>query len=186
MAALRMSSRSQRPLNEKNCFFAIYARLNHAKLLATSESTAAFYGDFTSESKSMLKRVGAFLSGDHLYLFTDGSYLYVEWADVQLETIYDRGRWEYKDGNIILISDQTVPGFQALEDRTFLPIEYKGQLRLLGSKEQITYFQENAGDDPELMLMICSREKVESFTPEKSQLVQARLLKEAWRPDAWK
>lgn len=36
---------------------------------------------------------GSGLSGSELYLFDDDTYIYTEWADVEPETIYDKGRW---------------------------------------------------------------------------------------------
>src|SRR5947209_19022113 len=45
------------------------------------------------------------LSGNDLYLFPDGSYLYSEWGDLEPVTIRDKGTWAFSDGAVKLVSD---------------------------------------------------------------------------------
>jgi hypothetical protein len=44
------------------------------------------------------KELGSGLSGNDLYLFPGGMYIYDEWADIQTLTIRDKGTWKIADG----------------------------------------------------------------------------------------
>src|SRR5437660_10101729 len=48
------------------------------------------------------------LSGDDLYLFPDGTYIYCEWADIEPLTVRDKGAWKLADGLVVLTSDRDV------------------------------------------------------------------------------
>ena len=63
------------------------------------ESLAGHYVDLlgTTEPKSGLE-------GEDLYLFPDCSYIYVQWSDILLWGITDRGKWRYEDGYVLFDS----------------------------------------------------------------------------------
>jgi hypothetical protein len=47
-----------------------------------ADSGAGLAGHYTGQTSELQSRVGPFLSGEDLYLFPDGSYVYCQWADV--------------------------------------------------------------------------------------------------------
>src|SRR5438309_11043620 len=48
------------------------------------------------------------LSGDDLYLFPDGTYIYCERADIEPLTSRHKGAWKLPHGLVVLISDKDV------------------------------------------------------------------------------
>ena len=60
------------------------------------------------------------LSGESLYLFPDGSFVYTEWADIQPETIYDKGTWRLESGVLDLSPDTDITWKQTWERRYLL------------------------------------------------------------------
>ncbi len=120
--------------------------------------TPRLAGHYTNPPKDLLRRIGGVLSGDDLYLFPDGTYIYCEWADIQPLTIYDKGRWIFANGAVELKSDPDVtwdPG----ADRT---------------------------DNPELTLLYVAKGRDSTITRSKTAGVKARLLRESWRPEYFK
>ncbi len=61
-------------------------------------------GHYANTSKELGERVGGFLSGDDLYLFPDGTYIFCEWSDVSLVTISDKGTWTLAKNSVELKS----------------------------------------------------------------------------------
>jgi hypothetical protein len=46
----------------------------------------------------------------------------------------------------------------------------------------IDYFEKNAADDPELMLLIVGMSRVETLSEKTSSGLKARLMRDAWDP----
>jgi hypothetical protein len=61
-------------------------------------------GHYANTSKELGERVGGFLSGDDLYLFPDGTYIFCEWSDVSPVTISDKGTWTLAKNSVELKS----------------------------------------------------------------------------------
>jgi hypothetical protein len=139
-------------------------------------------GQYTSTSEELHRRVGGFLSGDDLYLFPDGTYIYSEWADIQCVTIYDKGTWAMTNGLVELKSGPEVTWIPKLE-RQFLLVRRKTQLVLVGIHRDLDYFEENAGDDPETMLYIVGKVRDKKLDKSVSAETKATLIQEAWRPE---
>jgi hypothetical protein len=145
-------------------------------------------GQYTSSSKELRKLVGGFLSGNDLYLFPDGTYIYCEWADIEPTTVHDKGRWGFANGLIELKSDPDVnwePGI----DRTYAAVRrasHKKEILLVGVGHDLPYFEKEAGDDPNLMLLIVAKKQKATFTEAGASKLKASLLKEAWRPESFK
>jgi hypothetical protein len=57
---------------------------------------------------------------------------------------------------------------------------------LIGLSHDLSYFEEEAKDDPEAMLLIVCKKREGTFTRAKGQRIKARLLKESWRSDYFK
>src|SRR5438132_5944701 len=92
------------------------------------------------------------LSGDDLYLFPDGTYIYCEWADIEPLTMRDKGAWKLADGLVVLTSDRDVtwdpdtePKYVAVRRRS-----HYHEILLVGIGRDLSYFEENARTIPRL------------------------------------
>jgi hypothetical protein len=146
-------------------------------------------GRYTSESKELRKRIGGFLSGDELYLFPDGTYIYCEWADIEPTTVYDKGTWKATGGLVELKSDPEItwdPGKYHRYDRRYAAFHRSSrnnEIMLIGVDYALPRFEEEAGDDPAFMLLVAARKRETTFTREKAEKLKAKLMKESWRPE---
>jgi hypothetical protein len=132
------------------------------------------------------------LSGRNLYLFSDGTYIYTEWADVLPETIYDRGRWRFHDALLRFVGDQKVT-WATSSDRLWLI-----DRRLLSMRPELQHDKWFLLGLDDTMDVVASEyitaDRLESWSFTRAQRwkvgeegrVQARLLKEAWRPGAFR
>lgn len=146
-------------------------------------------GRYTSESKELRKRIGGFLSGDDLYLFPDGSYIYCEWADIEPTTVHDKGTWKATGGLVELKSDPEVtwdPGKYRRYDRRYAAFHRSSrnnEIILIGVDYALPRFEEEAGDDPAFMLLVVGKKREATFNRAAAKALKARLLKESWRPE---
>jgi hypothetical protein len=128
------------------------------------------------------------LSGSTLYLFPDRAYVYAEWADVQSETIYDKGVWQLDEGVLLMTPDAEV-AWTPESDRRFLALRPSGPApRLLlfgidGSLERFTdLVQEHLETTPAEWLRVFSFERGPAITLRETAALKAGLLRTAWRP----
>jgi hypothetical protein len=56
------------------------------------------------------------------------------------------------------------------------------EIVLVGAKDALSYFEQNAGDDPEFMLLVVSKVRRTPLARSKSAKLKARLMRESWRP----
>jgi hypothetical protein len=63
---------------------------------------------------------GGGLSGFNLYLFQDLHFIHTEWADIQPETIYDKGTWRPADDVIFLSRDADITWLSPTSDSRYL------------------------------------------------------------------
>ena len=158
---------------------------------ATSATSTAepgvFFAGHYSISPEVARRAGPPLTGDHLYLFPDGSYLYTEWGCLLPETIADKGTWTFVASRIKLESDKTVSQKHARHDRTFIPltIEIRGsrQLFILGIPRGYTYFREHTTPSDDFMFLICAQARIAELSASEAASTKARLMKTGWNPD---
>ena len=139
-------------------------------------------GLFSSSSQELSKRIGGFLSGGDLYLYSNGSYIYTEWADLMPETIFDKGSWQFRSGCIFLKSDSDVK-WKTNNPKTFIALRRNkvvDEVFLLGVDRDLEYFEENSGNDPELMLLITGLKEAIFL---KSKMKQSDLMSRAWNPN---
>jgi hypothetical protein len=154
-----------------------------------SASYEQLAGRYTSESKELRKRIGGFLSGDQLYLFPDGTYIYCEWADIEPTTVHDKGTWKATEGLVELKSDHEVtwdPGKYRQYDRRYAAFHRRSrnnEIMLIGVDYALPRFEEEAGDDPAFMLLVVGRKREATFSRAAAERLKARLLKESWRPE---
>jgi hypothetical protein len=146
-------------------------------------------GRYTSESKELRKRIGGFLSGDDLYLFADGSYIYCEWADIEPTTVHGKGTWKLTEGLVELKSDPEVtwdPGKYRQYDRRYVALHRSSrnhEIMLIGVQYALSYFEKEASDDPAFMLLVVGKQREATFSQAATKALKARLLKESWRPE---
>jgi hypothetical protein len=87
-------------------FQRLRSRVAVAPVAGARESIAGKYSNPSKES--MASWGGGSLSGEDLYLFPDGAYIYCEWADVEPLTVHDKGTWNVSGLTIELASDPDV------------------------------------------------------------------------------
>ena len=150
----------------------------------TDISLAQLAGQYTSSSDELRRRVGPFLSGNDLYLFPDGTYIYCEWADIEPVTVHDKGAWGLRDGLLELKPSADVTWKTDLEREYIIVrrVSRPDEIVLVGAKRDLSYFEQHAGHDPELMLLIVSRVRSIPITPNESAKLKAKLMREGWRP----
>jgi hypothetical protein len=153
--------------------------------LVTNLASTQIAGQYVHPSKELVKLVGPPLGGKRLYIFPDKTYVYCKWADVSPNTVYDRGIWSFDGGVLELKSDPEIVWYPQLE-RQFLAVRrpsHKGEILLMGLEDSVPYFEEHAGDDPTLMLLIVALPKEEAVSLATTARLKATLMREAWRPD---
>ena len=143
-------------------------------------------GHYTSISSELRKKVGGFvLSGEDLYLFADQTYIYCEWGDIKPLTIYDSGTWLVASGRVTLQSDPALKWHSRLEEE-YLAVRRSGrsgEAILVGLKEELQYFEEQAKDDPDFMLLLVGLMREQAFGASEGTRIKRRLLAEASRGD---
>jgi hypothetical protein len=145
-------------------------------------------GHYTNPPKDLVKRIGGVLNGDDLYLFPDETYIYCEWADVQPLTIYDKGTWTFTSGAVELRSDSDVT-WDPEADRTYLAVRRrskKKEVLLVGTHSDLSRFETESQDDPELTLLIVCKGRRGKLTRAASQIVKTQLLEQSWHPEYFK
>lgn len=186
LAMLLLAARSGSGLTAQEALGRLRAKL--AVEAVTDVSSARLAGQYTSSSEELRRRVGGFLSGNDLYLFPDGSYIYCEWADIEPVTIHDKGTWGVKDGFLELKTSADVTWKPNLE-REYIIVHRASrpaEIVLVGAKDALSYFEQNAGHDPELMLLIVSKVRRTPLTRSKSAKLKAKLMRESWRPQLFR
>jgi len=145
-------------------------------------------GHYAYPPRELARQLGGFLSGDDLYLFPDGTYIFCEWADIQPLTIYDKGRWTFANGVVELKSDADVT-WDPEADRTYVAIRRrskKSEVLLVGVHSDLARFETESQDNPELTLLYLAKKQDRTITRSKTATLKARLLRESWRPEYFK
>ena len=145
-------------------------------------------GQYANPPKDLVRRIGGVLSGDELYLFADGTFIYCEWADIHPLTIYDKGSWTFTNGAVELKSDSDVT-WNPEADRTYIAVRrrsHEKEALLVGLRSDLPEFEQGAKDDPELMLLMVSKQRKTKLTQVEGNKVKARLLRESWHPEEFK
>lgn len=151
----------------------------------TNLTAVQIAGQYANPSKELVKRVGPPLAGNSLYIFPDKTYVYCEWADVMENTVFDKGTWSFAEAVLELKSDLEITWDPRLE-RKFLAVQrpsHSEEILLVGIEKELPYFEKKAGDDPELMLLIVSKQREKPFSQAETAKLKANLMREGWRPD---
>jgi hypothetical protein len=147
-------------------------------------TTNAVAGQYSSSPDELRKRVVP-LSGDELYLFPDGSYIYLFWSDIPPATIQDKGHWVASEGEVRLTSDSDITWSPGAE-RRYLLVRRRSHLQeilAIGLERDIPYFEKNADRDPEFQLLIGSKMQISRISSKESAQLKEKLMHDAWRPD---
>lgn len=131
---------------------------------------------------------GGGLSGRELFLFSDSTYIYTEWADISPETVYDKGTWALTDGFVVLSSDKSLEKAPHLPfDHVYLPIRLKGRsgLFIMSHRWDFSYFADHAGNNPASMFEMVALHLTERMGPDGEQKAKARLLQRVWKPNSF-
>jgi len=142
-------------------------------------------GQYRNPSKELINRVRPPLSGNDLYIFPDKTFVYCEWADVMSNTVFDKGTWSFAGDILELKSASEVTWAPHLE-RRFLAVRRHSQSReilLVGIDRELQYFEEKAGDDAELMLLIVGRQRDRTINQAETPKIKTKLMREGWRPE---
>jgi hypothetical protein len=145
-------------------------------------------GHYANPPTDLVRRIGGVLSGDDLYLFADGTFIYCQWSDIQPLTIYDKGQWTFANGDVELKSDLDVT-WNPEADRTYIAVRrrsHRKEILLVGLRSDLAHFEREVRDDPESMLLIVSKERKAALTLAEGKKIKARLLRESWHPDDYK
>ncbi len=119
------------------------------------------------------------LSGEYLYLFSDGMYIFTHWADIQPETIYEKGTWVFKNGVITNTPDGSLPKDIFPKDHCFLPLSIRGKknIFLIGANWDYSYLMENKKPNDYFMFKICTYEQKEQYDGKKDITIKNDLIK---------
>ncbi len=128
------------------------------------------------------------MGGNDLYLFPDGTYLYVVWCDIPPTTIRDKGKWTVSGSEVDLTSDPDIrwkPG----AERRYLLIRrsaHTNEILIVGAHFDAQYFEKNAKDDPAFMLLLVSKARVSGISEKEASHLKETLMRDDWRPDFYK
>jgi len=125
------------------------------------------------------------LSGNDLYLFADGTYIYDEWADVEPVVIRDKGTWKVADGLVVLQSDSEVI-WDPDAERKYMAVHRQSrpnEILLIGTGRALSNFEEDSKDDPETELMVVCKERSRTIARRQIPTLKEKLMRESWRPE---
>lgn len=164
---------------EPNALQRLQARV-HVELVSPL-TRANLAGKYSSPTKEFSPG----LSGDDLYLFPDGTYIYDEWADVQPLTIYDKGKWRVDDGSVVLRSDKEVT-WDSDEEHKYIAVtreSHTDEILLIGMGTALARFEEDQDVQPETALMIFAKERRMAIKTQKiAEKTKKKLISTAWNP----
>jgi hypothetical protein len=129
---------------------------------------------------------GSGLSGSHLYLFHDRTYIHTEWTDLKPETIYDKGSWALADGLLAFKPDAAVV-WRFEGDRRFVGIQGPETTKhlLMGLDWSLWAFVLIVEKEPRGaagFLRAISLTKRQNWTRGAGPGIKAGLIKRCWRP----
>jgi hypothetical protein len=116
---------------------------------------------------------GAGLAGEDLYLFEDQTFLYVQWGDTLPPTVYDKGRWQLRDGILEL---------KRAPDVTWAPVQHQRYVAVRGKQTPEAVALAGVDDDG---WSLGHLHKKPSWKAGESAAVKRRLLRDAWNPSYW-
>lgn len=134
---------------------------------------------------------GGGLAGSTLHLFADGTYIFSQWADIQPETIYDKGRWNVRQGVVRMSSDREIT-WDPESDRRYLCLKHDELgLVLLGIDVSLQRLEELADANPDLgsgsdWLGTFSFTRSRRLSLRQERSIRAQLFRDSWKPQYFK
>ncbi len=125
------------------------------------------------------------LSGNDLYLFADGTYIYDEWADVEPLVIRDKGIWNVADGLVVLKSDSEVT-WDPDAERKYIAVHRRSrpnEILLIGTGRDLSSFEENPKEEPETELLVVCKQRSRTIARRQVSTLKEKLIRESWRPE---
>jgi hypothetical protein len=123
-----------------------------------------------------------------LYLFPDGTYLFVQRASIMPATIFDKGHWRVVSDVLEVSSAPDVTWNPDLE-RKFLILRrtsHPEEFLLVGTDLALKRFERLAGSDAESALMTVARKRRRVIEPERTTQLKAYLMRKAWHPERFR
>ena len=120
-----------------------------------------------------------------LYLFPDGTYLFVQRASIMPATIFDKGHWRIASDVLEVTSTRDVTWNPDLE-RKFLILRrtsHPEEFLLVGTDLALNRFERLAGNDAESALMTVARKRKRAIEPERAARLKDYLVRKAWHPE---
>jgi hypothetical protein len=159
----------------------ISSRLPVEPVHASASEVAGVYGhqreDTVSADSSQVRTA--------LYLFPDGTYLFVQRASIMPATIFDKGHWKVVADVLEVSSARDVTWNPDLE-RKFLILRrtsHPEEFLLVGTDLAVKRFERLAGNDAEGALMTVARKRKRVIEPERSTRLKDYLMRKAWHPE---
>jgi hypothetical protein len=122
-----------------------------------------------------------------LYLFPDGSYLYLQKVFSAPPIIFDKGTWRTNSDVVELKSDIEVTWNPDLE-RRFLILRrtaHSDEALLVGADAAVRRFEKIAGNDAEHALLLVAKQRMHPIEQERAAKVKEYLMKKAWHPETF-
>jgi hypothetical protein len=143
-------------------------------------------GRYINPPQELIESSGPPAAGNSLYIFPDGTYVYCQWAAIMPITVFDKGRWSFAAGVVELRSDRIVIWNPDLERRFVVARRTSRveEILLIGAEKALRRFEEQAGGDPETMLLRVAKQRVRAINPSEVVGMKAALLREGWRPQS--
>jgi hypothetical protein len=147
----------------------------------------ALAGVPSSEIAGLWKGGDGMLSGENLYLFADGSYIYTEWGDLLPETIYDKGDWRI-EGGLVRFSPDAQVVWDPESDRRFAAVTLpaKPERRLIGLDGTLERFHDLVREHPDTTpaewLNLSALRRKGGITAREAEALKRRLHEDGWRP----
>lgn len=145
-------------------------------------------GQFNNPSEEQNRRTPP-MGRDSLFLFPDRTYIYTFVTDIPPDTISDMGTWTL-DGDIVeLKSDKDVTWKSKRAERRYVLVRragHDGELFVVGTERQLTYFEEHAKDDPEFMFLLNSLKRERAIAEAETAALHKKLMQEKWKPDFYR
>ena len=111
------------------------------------------------------------MGSEKLFVFPDKTYIFTFETDIPPDTISDKGTWILNGDTLELQSDKDVTWKSKRVERRHLVVRRSGhndELFLVGIDRNLSYFEENAKDDPEFQFLLDSLKREKAITAEET------------------
>jgi len=145
-------------------------------------------GQYTNPSEELSARIPP-MGSESLFIFPDKTYIFTFVTDIPPDTISDKGTWSLEADILRLESDKDVTWKSKRVERRHIIVRRRGhdnELFLVGLDWQLSYFEKNANSDPGFQFLLDSLKREKTITPEATEPLRKRLIKDKWRPEFYR